>query len=352
MSNRLEKIYRAEPERIDRSKYLRLDKNERIIPFEKIFLHFLKNKINSYNLSAYPNIIRIKKIIAKKINVNYKMIYLSAGSDLALKTCFELFTKNKSKVIILEPTFGMVNVYCKIYNLKSIKIGYGKNLNLNYKKLFRSLTKKISLVVLANPNSPTGTIIPEKIMVEIINKSNKLRVPMVIDEAYEGFFADSYKKYIKKNKYLIITRSFSKSFGLAGLRAGFAISNQKIIELMNKFRPMYEINSISCLAIEFLYKNYSIVKKHIKEVNAAKNFLIKKLKKLKINFIKTHANFMHIELGKNSEFLEKKFKSNGILFRKGPGVKGFESFSRFSIGSKNQMQNVLNIIKNVDRRDL
>lgn len=349
INNRLENIYRAEPDRVDRSKYLRLDKNERIIPFEKSFLNFLKKKINSYSISAYPNISKIKKIIAKKIKVNDEMLYISAGSDLALKTCFELFTNKNDKVIILEPTFGMVNVYCDIYNLKAIKIGYDKNLNLNFKKLLTSLTKKISLLVLANPNSPTGTIVPKKIMVKIINKSKKLKIPMIIDEAYDGFFSYSYIKYIKKNNYLILTRSLSKSFGLAGLRAGFAIANKKIINLMNKFRPMYEINSIACLAIEFFYNNYSIVKKHIQEVNLAKEFLVKELKKLKINFIKTNANFIHIELGKDNKFLEKKFKINKILFRKGPGVKGLESYSRFSIGSRDQILTLLKVIKNVTK---
>ena len=84
------------------------------------------------------------------------MVYMSAGSDISLKTCFELFTNKNDQVIILEPTFGMVNVYSNLYGLKVIKIGYDKNLILNYEKLFKSISSQISLIVLANPNSPTG----------------------------------------------------------------------------------------------------------------------------------------------------------------------------------------------------
>ena len=351
MKNWLKKIHRSNLDFIDRSKHLRLDKYERVIAFEKKFLKFLKGKIDTFNLSAYPSTNKIKKLIAKKIKVNEKMIYMSAGSDVSLKTCFELFTNKNDQVIIIEPTFGMVNVYSNLYGLKAIKIGYDKNLILNYEKLFKSISNRISLIVLANPNSPTGTIIPEKTMLKILAKTKKKNIPLVIDEAYEGFYSKSYVKYIKNYKNLIITRTFSKSFGLAGLRAGYAVTNYDYASLLNKYRPMYEINSLSCLAIEFCLKNYSIVKQHIKQIKLAKKFLIKELNKINIEFIDTYANFFHIKLGKKNKALEKQFKSKGILFRKGPGVKGFESFSRFSLGSKKQMLKVLDVIKDVTRKN-
>jgi histidinol-phosphate aminotransferase len=339
----LNKINRHQPDKIDREKFLRLDKNERVIKFEKRFIKYLKKKINTFNISAYPDTNRIKKMISKKNKISPKMIYISAGSDLSIKTCFELFTKPKDKVIILEPTFGMVNVYCDVYNLKTIKIGYDKNLNLDLNKLLNNISKSISLVIIANPNSPTGTIIEKTQMIKIINKCNNSKVPIIIDEAYEGFYNFTYASYIKRFKNLIVTRTFSKSFGLAGLRAGYAISNQKIAELMNKYRPMYEINSIVCLAIEFLIKNYSIVDKHIKEIFLAKKYLKQELKKMKIDFIDTYANFFHIRIKKKANF-EKFLKRKGILVRSGPGVRGLEDYLRFSLGSKIQMKKIIKLI--------
>ena len=347
----LKKVTRLEPALIDRSKYLRLDKNERVINFEKKFLNFLKKKLNSYFISAYPETTKIKRLISKKIGVNHKNIFISAGSDMSLKTCFELYTKNHDRVIVLDPTFGMVNVYCGIYNLRPIKINYDKNLMLNYKKLFKNISKKVSLIILANPNSPTGTIIDRTIMLEILKRTKKLKIPIVIDEAYAGFYNANYIKYINKFKNLIIIRTFSKSFGLAGLRAGYAVGSAQNIKLMNKFRPMYEINSISCLAIEFLLNNISLVKKNIEQVEKSKKFLIKELTKLNINFINTNANFFHIELGKNVKKFEKIFIKSGILFRKGPGVKGFEKYSRFGLGSVKQMKKVLKLVKNVHKKN-
>ncbi len=342
--NWLSKINRHQFDTDDREKFIRLDKNERVIKFEKIFINFLKKKINTFNISSYPDINKTKKLLSKKLKVSEKMIYISAGSDLSLKTCFELFTKPKDKIIILEPTFGMVNVYCKVYNLNTIKINYDKNLKLNFHKLFNNIKKSVSLMILANPNSPTGTIIDKALMLRILKKCQKNNIPVVIDEAYEGFYKYSYINQLKKFNNLIITRTFSKSFGLAGLRAGYAVSNPYISSLLNKFKPMYEINSLVCLSIEFLIKNYSIVNKHIKEVNLAKKYIKKELKKLKIEFIDTYANFFHIKIYKKKRF-EKILRKNGILVRKGPGVKGLEDFLRFSLGSKLQMKKVISLIK-------
>jgi len=342
----LNKLSRAKQEGIDRSKYLRLDKNERVIKLESKFLSYLKKSINTFNLTSYPNIDKIYKLLSKKINVPKKMLCLTAGSDLAIKTCIEYFTKRHDKIITLSPTFGMVDVYTKLYNLKNIQIGYDKNLNLNIEKLEKNLNKKISLIIIANPNSPTGTIIDPKKLLLIIKKCEKIKVPILIDEAYFGFYKLSYIKYINRYNNLIVTRTFSKAFGLAGLRAGYIAANSKVIRNIFKYKPMYEINAISCIAIEFLLKNPKIVKEHINEVEKGKKFLIQNIKK-KYEFIDTYGNFFHINFGKNKNKFEKMLKKNKILVRKGPGVKGFEGYLRISLGSKKHMNQVLKLMKKI-----
>ena len=101
---------------------MRLDKNERVINFEKKLLEYIKKKINLYHLAAYPNLLKLKKIISKRLKIKNNNIFLSAGSDLSLKTCIEVFTNHNEKVLILKPTFGMVKVYCDLYKLKTIEM--------------------------------------------------------------------------------------------------------------------------------------------------------------------------------------------------------------------------------------
>ena len=345
--NWLNNFKRFSPENFDRSKYLRLDKNERVVNFNKLFLSKLKKKLNSFEITAYPNIQKTTNLIAKKFGVSSQNICLTAGSDFGLRMCFEFFCKETDKIICLEPTFGMVEVYSNLFKLKNIKIGYDYKLNLDFKKFYKNLNKKISLVVIANPNSPTGTVIDEKILKKIITKTNQLGVPLVIDEAYYGFYKKTYLKLIKTYKNIIILRTFSKSYGLAGLRAGFIACNKATAKNLFKFRPMYEINSISCIAIEFLLKNTKLVQDHIKHVQDSKKFLINELKKINYKYLNTHANFFHIDLRGNKRKFEKILKQNKILVRKGPGVKGYESFLRFSLGSVQQMSKITRLLKSL-----
>ena len=345
--NWLNNFHRIKSENFDRSNFLRLDKNERIIDFNKIFLKHLKKKLDTFEIASNPNIEKINQLLAKDLKISKDSICLTAGSDFALRMCFEFFSKQKDKIITLNPTFGMVEVYTKIFGLKNIQIGYDRNLNLDIDKLFKNLKKNISMVIIANPNSPTGTIIKPDILKKIIVKTYKLKIPLVIDEAYYGFYNFSCLNYIKKYNNLVILRTFSKAYGLAGLRSGFIIANKKIAKNLFKFKPMYEINSISCIAIEFLIKNKKIINNHISHIKESKSYLIKELKNINYDYINTYGNFFHIDLKKNKKKFENILKKNKILVRKGPGVRGFDDYIRFSLGSIVQMKKIIKLIKSI-----
>ena len=179
----------------------------------------------------------------------------------------------------------------------------------------------------------------------MIKKTKELNIPIIIDEAYYGFYNFSYINYIRKFNNLVILRTFSKVSGLAGLRAGYIVTGKKIYQNLFKYRPMYEINSISCLAIEYLLKNKSVSKNHINEIKLSKEYLIKELTKMNYKYLNTYGNFFHIDLGRKKKKFEKVLKKNKILIRKGPGVKGYENYLRFSLGSVAQMKKVIKLLK-------
>ena len=341
--NKIPKLKREKIKFNSRKNYLRLDKNERVTNFHK---NELKNfNFTSFDLSAYPEVGKIYKLLSKSIKISINNLILTPGSDFGYRICFEFFCRNeKKKIIVLNPTFGMIDVYSKIHKVKKINIEYNINLELDLKKLKKNITKNISAIFLANPNSPTGTIIDKNELIEIITRANKLNIPVILDEAYYGFYKHSFIKYIKDFGNLIILRTFSKSFGLAGLRAGYIISNKKIINELNKFKPMYEINSIACYILEVLLKKPNIVENYVASVNRGKIFFEKKLKILKINFLPTYANFIHIDLGSKKKMIEKSLYNKKILTRKGPGVKGLENYLRITLGPIDELKKVLKVL--------
>ena len=140
------------------------------------------------------------------------------------------------------------------FRAKQIKINFDNNLTLNFKKLLMSINKNVSMIMFANPNSPTGTILQNHEIIKVLKKAKKNNCYVVIDEAYFGFYNKSALALIKKYSNLIILRTFSKAYGLAGLRSGYIVSNKNNIDQLYKYRPMYEINSIAALASEEILK--------------------------------------------------------------------------------------------------
>lgn len=345
--NWLNKINRVRGEKFSRSKYLRLDKNERVTDFSNKFVKQIKSRINSFHLSAYPEVEKIYDLLSKTLKLPKEMIVLTSGSDMAIKLCFELFAGKNKEVITIHPTFGMVNVYADLFRVKQKKIGYNKKLELEAEKLIRNINKKTSLIIIANPNSPTGTIINKKSFIQIIKKAYRLKVPILIDEAYFGFYGNSYINFVKKFKNVIIVRTFSKIFGLAGLRMGYIVADKKIAKNLFKFKPMYEINSLGCLILELILKNKKIFNKYLNEVNLGKKFFISELKKMNIANLKTYANFIHIDLGKNKNLFTNLLKQKNILVRKGPEVRTYENYLRITLAPKNEMKRIINYLKKI-----
>ena len=193
----------------------------------------------------------------------------------------------------------MVDVYCKIANAKKVSINYDKKLNLDINYILQNINKSISLIVLANPNSPTGTLISMKNIEKILKKAKLFNLPVLIDEAYYGFCNKTALPFLKKYKNLIISRTFSKAYGLAGLRVGYIIADSKVAKLLFNLKPMYEVNSIAILASMIAIQNPGIRKKYILETKKGLEIFIKYLNKKNISYIKTEANFIYINLGKN-----------------------------------------------------
>ena len=338
----LKKINRKKNNLINRDKYLRLDKNEMTSSLSNYFLNQIKKNIDSHTLTTYPEVKKIYALIAEKNNVNEKSIIVTAGSDIAIKNCFELFVKKNSYIITAFPTYGMVDVYSKLFQAKQIKISFDKNLELKTNYLIKKINKKISLIIIANTNSPTGKIVRKSEIIKILNITKKKNIYVLIDECYFDYSKQTYANLTKKYQNLIISRSFSKS-GLAGCRIGYLISNIKTSQLLYKFRPLYEISNFSVKALELFFK-YKISEKYSHEVEKGKKILIKYFKKKNINFFQSNTNFMLIALDskKNIEIISKHLKKSNILFTVEKNIPHHKFIIRFTLGPTKEMKYLIN----------
>ena len=289
-------------------KKLWLDKNENIdINLSK----YIKKKIQLTQeiLSSYPNLSSTYSKISKFYKVDKYSILLSHGSDGAIQNVFQALVKNKSKIVLSKPTFAMYDVYGKAFEANIYYVEYildsNGQIRLNLKKLFSTLKKKPKLLCMPNPDSPTGTIMDEKILNKILNICKKINCYVLIDEAYHLFYKSSQIKKIKSFKNLIITKSFSKAFGLAGVRAGCLIAHKDTILILKSFKQMYELNHFSSVILNeiFTKEGMSVVRSSVKRLVDGKRYFIKEMEKLNLMYLLSYGNFIHVNFGENKKKL-------------------------------------------------
>ena len=200
-----------------------------------------KNKIFKYPESDSNS---LRKIIAKKFNIKQNRIICGAGSDQIFDLVCKAFLKKGDEVIVNEFGFIMHRIYASIHGAK-ILLAKEKKYRASVEEILKKITFKTKIVFIANPNNPTGTFLSKN---EMLNLRKKLRsdILLVVDDAYFEFMTkddfSSGLNLFKDNENVLITRTFSKIYGLAGLRLGWGYSSKEIIDAMYKIKPPFNVN--------------------------------------------------------------------------------------------------------------
>ena len=187
----------------DRSEYLRMDKNENIIGFSKEVINDIRNMISSEFITAYPEVDPLYQKLSENLGVDSSQIFLSAGSDAGIKSVFEVYVEPGDEVLIIHPTYAMYYVYTDMFQARLVKANHNKDLSISIDNIINNIFPKTKLVCLANPNSPTGTLLPSKDLQRILSAGNSHGSMVLIDEAYCQFSGKSAINLLKTHDNLI-----------------------------------------------------------------------------------------------------------------------------------------------------
>ena len=326
-----------------------LDKNENNDEYlKKLYLNIIK-KIKFSDISAYPDLTDTYKKISSFFKLSTNKVYLTAGSDLAIKSIFEACVFPGDKVLTTNPTYAMYSIYCELFNAKKILIDYEFSKNnpyLNINKLISAIKNhKPKLICIPNPDSPTGQVISKKNIEIILLLAKKNKSLVLVDEAYNLFYKNSLISCIRKFNNLIITRSASKAMAIAGLRVGIVISNPVLISKIFMHKPMYEISSLGSFFIKEIIKpkNYKLIKNSVNRLLEGKKLFINYLKKMNIQYFNSHGNFIHINFGSAKKEIIKELQKY-IYFRAEENHASLKGYSRISLTSKKNFKLIIKII--------
>ena len=327
-----------------------LDKNECADPqLNKIVLDSVLS-VTVESVLSYPDLDVLYDKISKFSQVQAENILITAGSDGAIRACFESIIAPGDKVVLTRPTFAMYDIYSKIYGAEVIWIDYelsekGPVLTLDK---FISVIKEVEpkMICLPNPDSPTGTIFSPDDLEQIVRTAGEVNALMLIDEAYHPIYQWSAVSLIKKYNHLVVVRSFSKAWGAAGLRVGYAIANNDLITLIHKQRPMYEIGSVSAQAIEKLLDYEEDMLQSVARVNTGKEYFQNEMKKLGFYTYTSYGNFFHIKFGKYAKDIHNALEGK-VYYRKDFNVPCLDGYSRFSSTTKEIFEPIVSCIVGV-----
>lgn len=339
----LERIKNPGEHRLD---YMRLDKNENVAGLPARLVGILKKEITPAFVTAYPELQPLYRKIAKWVGLGAESIYIAAGSDGAIKSVFEVFVAPGDAIVLINPTYAMFDVYAKMFQSRVIKIQYSKDLTISAREILKAIEKeKPKLVCIANPNSPTGTIISRREIRQIIKVAGRSGCMVLMDEAYHPFYRVSSVPLVMRYSNVIVTRSFSKAFGLAAARIGFACAHPDTAYYLHKVRPMYETNSFAVRFAEIMIDHYDVVKAYVAKVRQAKSFMEKRLSEKGIPYAKSYANFILIDAGSRQESIriQEALKKRAILIQGGFSHPALDRYIRVTIGTISQMKLFLKI---------
>src|SRR3989344_8349724 len=228
-----------------REKSLRLDFNENTIGCSPVVIKSLR-EIGRKSLSVYPEYTDLRRGLAKYCNVNADEIIATNGTDEAIKTIIESYIeKGKDEIIIPVPTYAMFKFYAQLNEAVIKEISYNGDLSFPTEQVLSAISDSTKIIVLVNPNNPTGTSINAKDIIKIIEKAKRCNSLVLMDEAYYQFYGKTAIPFITLYDNLFIIQTFSKAFGLAGLRLGYTISNKNNIRNIQKELSPYSVNIVA-----------------------------------------------------------------------------------------------------------
>jgi histidinol-phosphate aminotransferase len=291
-----------------------------------------------FSINRYPDSIcfYLKKKLAKHLSLKPKNLIIGNGSDEIIILTLKAFLNSGEEVLVSKPTFLIYELAAKIAGAR-VKIIPMKNFRYNLKEMAKKTTKKTKIIFIANPDNPCGTYVTEKEVEDFMSRVPE-NIIVYFDEAYYEFVSErdfpNTLKYINKRP-IIITRTFSKAYGLAGLRIGYGISHPEIINYLDKVREPFNVNLLAQTAAIHALDDENFLEKSRKLIKEGKLYLYHEFEKLGIDYIPSATNFILIKLNKETKDICNKLLKRGIIVRY-MGAWGLKNCIRVTIGKKEE----------------
>ncbi|MGK9477283.1 histidinol-phosphate transaminase [Melioribacter sp. OK-6-Me] len=296
------------------------------------------DEFKSSNFNRYPD--PFQKALRKKtsdyLGISESNLIFGVGSDEIIDLLIRTFCEPRiDNVVVCEPTYGMYRVACDINNVDVINAPLNDKYDVEYETVLSHIDNNTKILFLCSPNNPTSNLLDKNVIRKLISELNLI---VVIDEAYIDFANDEgFLKEATTLPNLVVMRTFSKAWGMAGLRCGYCVAHEEIISFLFKVKMPYNINKLTAMTVTKAIDNAALKEQYVKEIMAQREFLFHQLKRNKkvINVLPTDTNFISFKVENPREvynYLEK----NGVIIRDRSNQYNFQGYLRVTVGTPSE----------------
>ena len=309
------------------------------------------------DMNRYPDAASwyLKAKIATTLKTQIKRIICGNGSDEVIILAMKAFVNPGDEVIIAKPTFLIYQVAAGIAGANIKFVPLTKDLKYDLEAMKRAVTDKTKIIFIANPDNPAGSYVTKKELDEFFDGLPN-DIIVYLDEAYFELARDAASDYPNGLDYLdnrpnlIVARSFSKIYGLAGLRIGYGVTSERIVNYLDKFRDPFNVNILAQAAACAAMDDKEFVKKTLRIVKEERQFLYDELEKMGLEYVKTVTNFMMINVKRDSKKVFEDMICNGVIIRDMEAW-GYSTFIRVSVGTRKENEIFISTLKKVLSRN-
>ena len=324
---------------------LKLNLNENAIGPSPKVINALQ-KITAEDIKYYPAYGEVINKLASFNNIDSDMILQANGADEAINYIFDTFVEQDDVILAVTPSFVMPKIYANILGCAYKEINYTEKFVFPVEEILKNIDEKTKLIIITSPNNPTGEAISRENMLKILEAANGKYI--LIDETYVSYADASFIDLVEKYPNILITRSMSKDFGLAGLRFGYIIANKENINHIKKAIKPYSVNIAAVKAALAALDDIEHLNYVVSQVKESEKLLAEGLKQLAVKIYPSDANFLLVDFGEKADFIYKKLLNAGIKVKNCGQIKHLENCLRITLPAVEDAKCILESLKSRD----
>jgi histidinol-phosphate aminotransferase len=317
---------------------LRLDFNENTLACSPKVREVL-GSISAGSLTRYPERAPVEAIVASHVGVLAEQLALTNGVDEAIHVLFETFLEADDELLLPVPTYTMYEVYASATDARVVAVQAADDLVFPFERLIAAITSRTKIIAVANPNSPSGSVATREQLMELAQRAPQ--AVLLVDEAYYHFHGETVVDLVGTLPNLVVARTFSKAYGLAGLRLGLLAGPTELMRWIRRVLSPYSVNSIALACLPPALDDHAYIDWYVSEVLSGRSDFEAALDNVGLRRWSSRANFVLVDIGPQHREFVRLMRAAGVLVRDRSNDPGCEGRVRITIGTREQMKQAI-----------